>query len=141
MTSWHARLSQWLLALTVALTPCRGRAYEDEDAGPLCDESRPILAGEESDCDGVVIGPKRLGALLQEREELAVCRVDLGLARKLGELGREHCDARLERVTAALLEANARLLQPPRWQWDTALVGFAVGLVVGASLTAYVATR
>ncbi len=141
MTCWHSRVSPWLVALTVALTPCRGRAYEDEDAGPICDESRAILTGEEADCDGVLLGPQRLGALLEARERVKTCDIDLRLSRDLLRIEGERCDGRLRLMTEALERANVKLAQPPRWQWETAVVGLAVGLLFGAGLTAYVATR
>ena len=135
-----SRAGSLLLALTVAATPCTGRAYDDEDPGPICDEARAVMAGEESDCDGVIIGPKRLGSLLEARERVAVCEVDLGLARDLYRIEGERCDGRLGLLTQALDRANERLRQPPRWQWETGAVGVALGLVVGLGL-AYAVSR
>lgn len=141
MTCWHARVSPWMVALTVFFAPCRGRAYDDEDAGPLCDESRPIMAGEESDCDGVVLGPKRLGQLLEDRERLRTCAIDLRLARELVGIEATRCNGRIDQLTNALDLARVKLAEPPRWQWEAAALGLAVGLLFGAGLTAYVATR
>ena len=135
------RLGPWLVALTVAVTPCRGRAYDDEDPGPICDEARPVLAGEESDCDGVIIGPKRLGSLLEARERMSVCEVDLRLARDLYRIEGERCDGRLGLLSGALDRANVRLAEPPAWQWQNAVLGLAVGLALGVGLAAWVVTR
>lgn len=141
MTCWHARVSPWLVAVAVFFAPCRGWAYDDEDAGPVCDESRAILAGEESDCDGVLIGPKRLGQLLEDRERLSTCNIDLRLSRDLLRIDGERCDGRLRLLTEALDKANAKLREPPAWQWQNAVFGVALGLVLGAGVTAWVATR
>lgn len=126
---------RWALAVILALTPRQVRADElvDDDA-PVCEDSRPLMTGEVADCDGVLVGPRKLGGLLEDREHLGVCNVDLTLARRVGQLEREHCDARLAQVNAALTEANARLARPARWQWETAVLGLAVGLVVGAGI-------
>lgn len=126
---------RWVLAVVLALTPRSVRADElvDDDA-PVCEDSRPVLAGEVVDCDGVLVGPRKLGGLLEDRERLGICDVDLKLARKVAQLEREHCDARLAQVNAALTEANARLARPARWQWETAVLGLAVGLVVGGAV-------
>lgn len=127
---------RWVLAIVLALTPRSVRADElvDDDDAPVCEDSRAILTGEVADCDGVLVGPRKLGALLEDRERLRVCDIDLGLARKVGQLEREHCDTRLAAVNSALAEANARLARPARWQWETAVLGLAVGLVVGGAL-------
>ena len=132
MTCWHAKVSPWLLALTVALTPCRGRA--NDDLGPVCEDSRPMLTGEVADCDGVLIGPKRLGPLLEARERVATCDIDLRLSRDLLRIEGERCDGRLRLLADALERANVRLAKPPRWQWETAVVGLAVGLVLGGAV-------
>lgn len=126
---------RWALAVILALTPRSVRADElvDDDA-PVCEDSRPLMTGEVADCDGVLVGPRKLGGLLEDRERLGVCNVDLTLARRVGQLEREHCDARLAQVNAALTEANARLARPARWQWETAVVGLAVGLVLGGAV-------
>jgi hypothetical protein len=135
------KASSVTMAVVLALTPCPGRAIEEDDAGPLCDDSRAILTGERADCDGVLIGPKRLGALLEDRERLATCGVDLRLARDMMRVEVERCDGRLQLVTQALERANAKLLEPPRWQWETAVVGLALGLVLGAGATAWLVSR
>lgn len=134
MRCWHAKVSPWLVALMVAFTPCRGRAYDDEDAGPICDESRPMLTGEVADCDGVLIGPKRLGSLLEARERVATCDIDLRLSRDLLRIEDERCDGRLRLLTEALERANVKLARPARWQWETAVLGLAVGLVLGGAV-------
>lgn len=129
-----SRLSPWLVAIAVAATPCRGRAYDDEDPGPVCDEARPVLAGEESDCDGILIGPKRLGALLEDRERVATCEIDLRLSRDLLRIEGERGDGRLKLLSEALDRANQRLLRPPAFQWGTAAAGLALGLLAGVGL-------
>ena len=135
------RAPAWLAAVLVALTPCRGRADDLDEAGPLCDDSRPIMTGERSDCDGLLVGPQLMGSLLEARERVRLCGIDLRLERELLRVERERCDGRLALVNEALERANAKLRQPPRWQWETAVVGLALGLVLGAGVTAYVATR
>lgn len=131
----------WLAAVVVALTPCRGRADDLDDAGPVCVDSRPVLTGERSDCDGLLVGPELMGSLVEARERVRLCGIDLRLERELLRVERERCDGRLRLVNDALERANAKLRQPPRWQWEAAAVGLALGLVLGAGVTAYVATR
>lgn len=135
------RAPAWLAAVLVALMPCRGRADDLDEAGPLCDDSRPIMTGELADCDGLLVGPQLMGSLLEARERVRLCGIDLRLERELLRVERERCDGRLALVNEALERANAKLRQPPRWQWETAVVGLALGLVLGAGVTAYVATR
>jgi hypothetical protein len=67
--------------------------------------------------------------------------VDLRLARDMMRVEVERCDGRLQLVTQALERANAKLLEPPRWQWETAVVGLALGLVLGAGATAWLVSR
>lgn len=92
-----------------------------------------MLTGEVADCDGVLIGPKRLGLLVEARERVATCDIDLRLSRDLLRIEGERCDGRLRLLSDALERANVRLAKPPRWQWETAVVGLAVGLVLGGA--------
>jgi hypothetical protein len=103
-----------------------------------CEESVPLLEGEEAECDGVLVGPGKLAGLLNARDELVVCRADLKASGAVSVIDRRACDQRVALVSDALGRANAKLAELDTFSWSAWLTGLGIGAAVGviASLVA-----
>jgi hypothetical protein len=96
-----------------------------------CEESAPLLEGEEAECDGVLVGPAKLATLLDARDELAVCRAELKASEAVSLIDRRACDQRVALVEQALARANAKLVEVDRFSWSAWLTGLGVGAAIG----------
>lgn len=96
-----------------------------------CEESLPLLKGEEAECDGVLVGPAKLATLLNARDELAVCRAELKASEAVSVIDRRACDQRVALVSDALGRANAKLVQNDTFSWSAWLTGLGIGAAVG----------
>jgi hypothetical protein len=96
-----------------------------------CEESEPLLEGEEAECDGVLVGPSKLATLLDARDELAVCRAELKASEAVRVIDRRACDQRVALVTQALARANEKLVEVDRFSWSAWLTGLGVGAAIG----------
>ena len=121
-----------VVGLALACVPGRARAER------LCDESLELLEDEPAPCDGVLVGPVRLGGLLQDRQRLAVCRVDLEAERARSVIDRRGCDERLAVVAGAVDVANARA---DRFPWAHVLTSTLLGMVAGALVVGALVSR
>jgi hypothetical protein len=117
-----------IAALIIACVPGRARA------DGLCVDSIELLAGDSATCDGVLVGPDKLGELLEHRAKRQVCELELGAERKRSVIDRRGCDERISIMAAEVDHANARADRFP-WAhvWGALLLGVVVGAVsVGA---------
>ena len=76
-----------------------------------CEESAPLLEGEEAECDGVLVGPGKLAKLLDARDELAVCKAELKASEAVSVIDRRACDQRVGLVEQALSRATDKLVE------------------------------
>ncbi len=96
-----------------------------------CEESAPLLEGEEAECDGVLVGPGKLAKLLDARDELAVCGAERKSCEAVSVIDRRACDQRVALVTQALARANEKLVEVDRFSWSAWLTGLGVGAAIG----------
>ena len=120
-----------VVALALSLVPGRARAE-------LCEDSVELLATEPAPCDGVLVGPRRLGGLLEDRELRRACGLELEAERKRSVIDRRACDERVAVVAGAVDVANARA---DRFPWAHVLTSLAVGMVAGAFAVGVLVSR
>lgn len=112
------------LAVGLALACVPGRARAE-----LCEDTTELLIGELAPCDGVLVGPRRLGGLLEDRELRRACGLELDAERKRSAIDARACDERVAIMAGAIDVADARA---DRFPWAHVLTSLALGMVAGA---------
>lgn len=112
------------VCVAVALACVPGRVRAD-----VCLEAVPVLTRDPAPCDGVILGPTKLGELLKARELRSVCAIELDAERARSVVDRRACDERVAIMAGAVDAANARA---DRFPWGHVFGGILLGLAAGA---------
>ncbi|MBM4073836.1 MAG: hypothetical protein FJ271_33700, partial [Planctomycetes bacterium] len=108
------------LAVCVALV-----AYPAAARAELCDDSLELLAGDVAACDGVLVGPVKLGELLKDKERQRVCALELDAAVVKSSIDAQACqhqaDIQAVNLNLATARAEQAEAQLDRFPWSHVL--------------------